>query len=294
MENEVASDKSGSACYQQCFRHIDKPSGLIVDVEKWNLAEEIDARVAGSSFPDPKEGNASKETHPAVMLLQERIFTLRYAADERRCIHHLGTEGVASRMLSVKNEGLLEIGKHRYTHQTNPKHKVFTWGVLLFPTDVVLVENGATDHRGGMRDNAFVEERLLDVDILSRPLRHLPALKHPEPTAYDSDVLICIEKGCFFFEAIRERNVVMIKDRNKFPSGTGKQNVTARRDATVLRVVPEDNTGIVIRTNNFLKPRVVRRIIEQQKLKILKRLIQNRFNHFTQDGLRRVVERSKN
>ena len=145
-----------------------------------------------------------------------------------------------------------------------------------------------------MSDNAFREERLLDVDIVRRPLRYLPALKHPETTAYDSDVLIRIEKGCFFFEAIRERNVVMIKDRNIFPFGTGKQNVSARRDAKVLRVVPEHDAGIVIRTNNFLKPRVVRRIIEQQKLKVLKRLIQNRFNHFTQDEFRRVVERSKN
>ena len=82
LQDEAASDESGPAGYQQCFRHIDKPSGLIVDVEKRDLTEEINTRVACSSLPDPEERNAAEQTYPAVMLLQERIFSLSNAANK--------------------------------------------------------------------------------------------------------------------------------------------------------------------------------------------------------------------
>lgn len=137
-----------------------------------------------------------------------------------------------------------------------------------------------------MNDGAPFRQRRADFRIMLRPPPDAPPFPAQKliPPGNDAALPVRIQIGCFFFQPLRQRNIVMVSHRQIIARRHFHQPVPASGNAQISLVAKIFYPRVIIRCYNRLRRPVFGTVVQNQEFKILRRLVQYALDRLPQNG----------
>lgn len=147
-----------------------------------------------------------------------------------------------------------------------------------------------------MNDGAPFRQRRTDFRIMLRPPPDAPPFPAQKliPPRNDAAFPVRVQIGCFFFQPLRQRNIVMVSHRQIIARRHFHQPVPASGNAQISLIAKIFYPRVIIRCYNRLRRPVFGTVVQNQEFKILRRLVQYALDRLPQKRFRRLINRHQN
>ena len=184
--------------------------------------------------------------------------------------------------VAVMEQCFGQIGEAGMLEHTAEERVIFGRREHGFVAEAVFLQHGSAYHDGRMAQGAARHQGRSDVAVREGEFPRLFRDHVPDLTAHDAHVGMSVEEGDLLFEALGQRDVVMIHDGEILALRHIEQTVAGRRDAEIALVDSVDDARIGVRFHYLFYLRLGGAVVENEKLKVLERLREYAVDSFAQ------------